>query len=83
MTVDEMLCRWAEKKYDVPEVSKVEMIFDEGWGGTEVTPGDPPTFDIRVTGPGYDRLHGDLEYVPELIREVLEFALASRDKDAK
>lgn len=31
------------------DIEDVEMLFNEGWPGTDVTPGDPPEFTIRYT----------------------------------
>lgn len=37
---------WAADREGVSvlEISDVQFFFDEGWGGTDVTPGDPPEF---------------------------------------
>lgn len=33
----------------VLQVERVELIFDPGWSGTDVTPGDPPEVVIQYT----------------------------------
>jgi hypothetical protein len=79
MSTEEMLCRWAEQKYGLPRVLKVEFEFDEGWGGTDITPGDPARIDLYVTTPDKrTRVDSDLEFIPALIREIVEFSLGHR-----
>lgn len=33
-------CRWAEQRYGIADVLKVDFDIEEGWPGTDVTPGD-------------------------------------------
>jgi hypothetical protein len=76
MSVDEMLCRWAEGKYGLTNVVRVEFVYDEGFPGTDVTPADMPSMDVAVTTADGERkrMWEDLAYAPELIREILEVA---------
>lgn len=80
MSTDELFCRWAEAKYGIGRVTRVDFEHDEGWGGTDVTPGDPARVEVYVEdGAGHRRcVESDLEVLPALIREIAEFALKAR-----
>lgn len=47
--LNEILRAWAADKEHVPrtQILEVDHEYDEGWGGTDVTPGDPGKFIIR------------------------------------
>lgn len=80
VTIEEMYCRWAEKKYGVASVERVEFVADPGWAGTDVTPGDPPSFTVRITASdGAKAEYVDVEMLPSLIREICEFALGEAE----
>lgn len=53
------------------EISKVQMVFDEGWAGTDVTPGDPPEFMVcyTVTKKVTVRIEGEglTKFISELV----------------
>jgi hypothetical protein len=46
--LNEILRYWAADREAVPVLNITDLThdFDKGWGGTEETPGDPPTFVI-------------------------------------
>jgi hypothetical protein len=78
MTVDEMLCRWAEAKYGMTDVTLVEFEHEEGWGGTDVTPGDPDRVKVYVTDSEARWLkESEIEVLPALIREIVEFSMGA------
>lgn len=49
--LEKALKYWAadQEGCSVLEIYDVEFSFDPGWGGTDVTPGDPPEFVISYT----------------------------------
>lgn len=46
--LDEILRYWAADRENVSVLNITDLAhdFDKGWGGSDVTPGDPPTFVI-------------------------------------
>lgn len=76
MTVDEVLCRWAERKYQIDEFNKVEIVGrPSGFAGSEWTPAEPDEFSIRIHKADGEWIYvDDLELIPALIREMVEFA---------
>lgn len=84
MTADEMLCRWAEKKYGLASVTRVEFTFHDDGDYSELTPGDGPYMRVTVSylgsqgkGPQTHKRVADTVYDTGLIREILDFAMGS------
>lgn len=76
MTTDEILRAWAARRFGVEGVARVEIIDYEGFGGSDVTPPEPPSMAVHVFN-----MHGrciagevNLPMTGDLIREILEAA---------
>lgn len=75
MNADEMLRRWAEQRFGIERVVRVEFKYDAGFGGSDVTPADPEELVLIVEGAAGEHLWlDDLKLVPSLILEIVEFA---------
>lgn len=79
MTTDEILVAWATKKYayalDGETVARVALEHEEGWAGTDVTPGDAASLTVRVYDKDGLNIHtGYAEYGTDLINEILSVA---------
>lgn len=49
--LDEILRYWAADREAVPvlNISDVQFLYDKGWEGTDVTPGEPATVGVRYS----------------------------------
>lgn len=81
--VDSLLCRWAEKKYGLHAVEKVDFEFRDDGDWSEVTPGDGPYMAVVVTyrtaksgEQTYTKQMDEAHYDTALIREILAFGVS-------
>jgi hypothetical protein len=79
-SVDDLLCRWAEQRYALASVVKVDFEFADDGDYSDLTPGEGPYMRVMITylgkggeGPQQHRRE-DAVYNTALIREVMEFA---------
>jgi len=79
MTVEEMTYRWAEQKYGLENVVRVDFDLSEGYGGGCETCGygsHPPVIDVFVvTGDGRAHTYEE-RYAGDLINSILAFKSA-------
>lgn len=78
--VQAMLCRWAESKYRVTKVERVEFLFREGFGGGCETCGygaDEDSLTVRIQHQQGNAEH-DVTYDTDLLNEILAFATGEK-----
>jgi hypothetical protein len=77
VTVDEMLCRWAEQTYGIAGVVDVQFEMRDDGDYSELTPGDGPYMEVTITylgkqGVGPQRhKRRERHYDTALVREIL------------
>jgi hypothetical protein len=80
--LDGALKRWAadrealldDRFASTNEISDVNLIFDEGWAGTDVTPGDPAEFRVAYTVSRRVTITIPGKELAQFIRELVERA---------
>ena len=77
--VDQMICRWAEAKYDLSNVERVVWEPDCDYGWSEYTPGDGPYLRVDVyTTDRPKQPHSFQEWEKfdaGLLRDILRFSV--------
>lgn len=78
-----MLCRWAEKKYGLHEVTGVEFDMRDDGAWSEYTPSDGPYMEVTIKwrsekSGAQTYTKKDTYYDAALIREILAFGLEGK-----